>query len=156
MQVIRFTKLWLPLAASLAVTSALAAGPDGPVSRSQVRAETAAAVAAGAIARGEATPDYPRATGGVSARSRAEVRAETVAAVQHGEIARGEQSIIDAGPFIAQKTRAEVKAETLTAMHLGLIPRGDAPARDATVAELEQIRLAGERARSAATTLAAR
>jgi hypothetical protein len=151
MQINRQTKLWVLLAATVATTSALA---EGPVSRAQVRAETAAAVAAGEIARGEGTPNEPRGGNIVSTRARADVRAETVSAVREGRIARGEQQPFDAQVFVATKTRPEVKAETLVAMRLGLIPRGEAPARDATVAELEQIRVAGERARNASTTVA--
>jgi hypothetical protein len=146
-------KLWVLLAAAIATTSALA---DDPVSRAQVRAETAAAVAAGDIPRGEGTPGYPRAATVESTRARADVRAETTAAVREGLIARGEQQQPEAQVFVAAKSRAEVKAETLAAMRMGLIPRGEAPARDATVAELEQIRLAGERARNASTAVAAR
>jgi len=152
MQINRQSKLWVLLTAAVATTSALA---EAPVSRAQVRAETAAAVAAGEIVRGEGTPGYPRAVGIHSTRTHSDVRAETVAAVREGRIPRGEQQQFDAQVFVSTKTRPEVNAETLVAMRLGLIPRGQLPARDATVAELEQIRVAGERARNASTTTTA-
>jgi Domain of unknown function (DUF4148) len=155
MQVRRQAKLAAVAAAFLAIGTAMAQS-NGPLSRAQVRAEAAAAVAAGTIPRGEAGPEYFRSPNIQSTRARADVRAETVVAVRKGRIARGEQPVIDGPAFVATKTRAEVNAETLVAMQLGLIPRGEAPWRDATVAEQEQIRLAGERARNAGTTVAAK
>jgi hypothetical protein len=120
-----------------------------------VRAETAAAVAAGTIPRGEAPSTNVPGQGFNSLRSRADVNAEAVVAVREGRIARGDQTFVEAPVFVASRTRAEVKAETLAAIRLGLIPHGELASRDATPAENEQIRLAGERARTV-NTLAAR
>lgn len=153
MQAPRLLPMWTLLAALGAAAPVLAA-PDGAVSRAQVRAEAAAAVAAGTIPRGEATPDYPRAA--PSTRARDDVRAETLAAVRQGLIPRGDQPLAEAPAIGEPRAREEVKAETRVAMRLGLIPRGDAPAREATDAEREQIRLAGERARAARLALSAR
>lgn len=116
-----------------------------PIARADVRAATAAAVAAGQIPRGEGLPIYPSHF--ESTRSRASVQSETIAAVAAGQIARGDAPAA-VSDFRALKTRAEVRAETLAAMRLNLIPRGDAPQRQATPAELERIRMAGERARA--------
>jgi len=152
MQINRQSKLWVLLTAAVATTSALA---EGPVSRAQVRAETAVAVAAGEIIRGEGVAGRPGGANIHSTRAQSEVRAETVAAVREGRIATGEQHQFDAQVFVSTETRAEVNAETRAAMRLGLMPRGQLPARDATPAELEQIRMAGERARNASTLTAA-
>jgi hypothetical protein len=127
---------------------------DAATKRALVRADAAAAVAAGQIPRGEGSPMYP--TPFRSALARGDVRADTVAAMAAGQIPRGERGTLIADTFVAQKTRAEVGAETVVAMRLGLIPRGEAPARQPTAAEVELIRLAGERARAADPRLAAR
>ena len=155
MPINRQSKLWVLLAAVIATTPALA---EGPVLRAQVRAETAAAVAAGEIIRGEGASGRTDGANIHSTRAHSEVRAETVAAVREGRIATGEQQPVDAQVFVSTETRAEVNAETRAAMRLGLMPRGQLPARDATAAEVEQIRLAGQRARSApvSTTAALR
>jgi len=148
----RQTRLWVLLTAAVATTSALA---EGPVSRAQVRAETAAAVAAGEIIRGEGASGRPAGGNVHSTRAQSEVRAEAVAAVREGRIASGEQQQVDGQVFVSTETRAQVNAETRAAMRLGLMPRGQLLARDATAAEVEQIRLAGERARNAPTITAA-
>ena len=151
MQVHRHTRLWILLAASVVATSALA---EGTVSRAQVRAQTAAAVAAGEIVRGGANPIYTRAARIDSTRSRSEVSGETVAAMRSGQVANGDEPSFDSQVFASTLSRAEVKAETLASVRLGLMPHGEAAARDATVAELEQVRMAVEDARNAPRTLA--
>ncbi len=129
-------------------------GGEAAKTRAQVRAETAAAVAAGQIPRGEGTPTAPQAFH--STGSRAAVRAQTLAAMAAGQIPRGEATPISSDVFVSTKTRAEVRAETRMAMRLGLIPHGEAPLRDATPSQAELIRLAGERARAADPRLASR
>jgi hypothetical protein len=134
--------------------SALAQGHGNAVSRGQVRAEAAAALAAGQIPRGELAP-VSAALSREGGASRAQIRSETVAAVVAGDIGRGEIGY-EVPSFESIKTRAEVRAETRMALQLGLVPRGEAPARQASAFELEQIRLAGQRAREAAQQLASR
>lgn len=137
------------------LTSA-ALAQTGHVDRAQLRAETAAAVAAGQIPRGELSlADLQAARPTSSTLTRAEVRAQTQLAMARGEIVHGEM-----GPrietFTPAKSRAEVNAETRMAMRLQLIPRGETPMHDATAYELELIRLAGERARDGHLHAAAR
>jgi Domain of unknown function (DUF4148) len=139
---------------SASTLTALAQGHGDAVSRGQVRAEAAAAVAAGQIPRGELAPISAASTRAGGAW-RAQIRSETVAAVAAGGIGRGEIGSA-APPFESIKQRAEVRAETRMALQLGLVPRGEAPAREASTSELEQIRLAGQRARGSARQLASR
>jgi hypothetical protein len=136
MQVHRQARLWVLLAASVAATSALA----------QVSGE---------IGRGEAGVAYTRAGPPGSTFARDEVRSETQAALRAGQLARGEGQATEPA-FASALARAEVKAETLATLRLGLVPRGEAAARKATVAELEQVRLAVEEARQAPTAVAAK
>lgn len=131
---------------------ALAQDQASPVSRDQVRSETAAAVAAGQIARGE-LPFGDTALHRASTASSADVRVQAVAAVAAGQIARGEIGLAPA-PFVSTKTSAEVRAETRMAMQLGLVQHGEAPQPVATTAQLELIRVAGERARNAGPVMA--
>lgn len=145
-------KLFVLAVLGASAMSALAQGHA--VSRGQVRADAAAAVASGQIPRGE-LPFGDVSSKGVGAVSRADVRAQAVAAVAAGEIGRGEVSFV-LPSFESTRTRAEVGAETRMAMRLGLLPRGEAPAREASASELELVRLAGERAREAASPLASR
>jgi hypothetical protein len=151
MQVQRQTRLWVLLAASLATSAALA---EGPVSPTQMRAETAAAVAAGTIPRGEAGAMMSRAGAMNSMVARGDVRSETMAALRAGELARGESHAFATPMFASERSRAEVKAETMASLRLGLVPHGQAPMRDATMAEQEQVRLAVEDARHAPTAVA--
>jgi len=151
MQIHRHARLWLLLAASVAATSALA---EGSVSRAQVRAQTAAAMAAGQIVHGGANPVYARAASINSALSRNDVNSETFAAMRAGQLARGDEQSFDSEVFASSLSRAEVKAETLASVRLGLVPHGEAPARIATVAELEQVRMAVEDARIAPRAVA--
>jgi hypothetical protein len=113
-----------------------------------------AAFAGGAFAHsGEATPDYPQPY--TSTLTRAEVHAQAIAAAKAGQIVRGEASYVMAQSFESGTTRDEVRAEAIEARRLGLVADGEMPVRDATAAELEQIRMAGERARTASLRLAA-
>ena len=140
--------------AALGVFSLSTLAQDQPAapSREQVRAEAAAALASGQIARGE-LPFGVAAAHGPSTVSSAEVRAQAVAAVAAGQIGRGEIGVAPAA-FESTKTRAEVRAETRVALQLGLLQHGEAPAPEATAAQLELIHVAGERAREAAPVLA--
>jgi len=102
--------------------------------------------AAGAMAQ-EATP-APEFDQFKPAKTRAEVVAETAAAAQAGQIARNDADLqrLAGQGFRAVKSRAQVVAETAEARRLGLIPHGELPMPQATPAELDSIRLAGERA----------
>lgn len=100
------------------------------------------AVAGTAASAGEATYDYPVAY--TSTLTRAEVRAEAVRALAAGEVSTGEQSVVVAAAGMPL-SRAQVRAETLEAIRIGAISRGeqnDFP----TAAQLNSIRMAGERA----------
>lgn len=121
--------------------SAAAPAQDG---REQLRAETAAAVAAGQIPYGEITRDESRHF--VPGKTFAQGRAEAAAAVASGQIAFGEVMRFADASDGSGKSRAQVRGETIEAMRLGLIPYGQVPIRAATPADLESIRLAGVRA----------
>ena len=142
----------------LAVLGAVALGAqaqtpiDSAQLRAQQRAEVRAAVAAGAIPRGEMPFGDLRPP--QSLRTRADVKRETAAAVAHGEIPRGEAGY-QPDAFVSVKSRLEVRAETREAMRLGLIPRGEQNPVP-TEAQLEQIRLAGERALAMSRAVAGR
>ena len=112
-----------------------------------------AAVAAGEIPRGEAPFGDLRPP--QSLRARSDVKRETAAAVARGEIPRGEGDGYRGQQIVSVKSRLEVRAETREAMRLRLIPRGELNPV-ATEAQLEQVRLAGERALSMGRAVAAR
>ena len=117
------------------------------VDRAQVRAEAAAAVKSGLIARGELSQADLQPVSITSERTRAEVRSETLAAMAAGQIPHGELGAPEPR-FESTRTRAEVNAETRMAMQLDLIPRGEAPLPFAAPYEVERIRVAGVNARS--------
>ena len=102
--------------------------------------------ASGAFAQ-EATP-APELDHFVSTKTRAEVAAETRAAAAAGLMARNDDDMqrIAGQGFRAGKTRVQVAAETAEAKRLGLLSYGEAGAPEATVAQLDAVRLAGERA----------
>jgi hypothetical protein len=80
----------------------------------------------------------------LSTKSRAEVKAELFAAQRAGEVFYGEAS---PGPVARSTlTRTQVQAEAREAQRLGLTPFGEEQARAATPADLESIRIAGQRA----------
>lgn len=111
-----------------------------------VAAGAALFAASGAFAQ-EATP-APEIDHFKPSKTRAEVVAETVAASQAGLIARNDadmQSVAALG-FQPYKSRTQVVAETLEAKRLGLIAYGELPMPEATPAQLEAIRVAGQRA----------
>ena len=94
-------------------------------SREQVKSETKAANAAGAIPRGESTNLQPKLD---SAKTRADRKAETAAARRRGDIARGgEAHPVDGKvkPSADGRNRAEVKAETKGAVKAGQITSGE-------------------------------
>jgi len=111
-----------------------------------VAASAALFSATGAIAQ-EATP-APEIEHFKSSKTRAEVVAETVAASQAGLIARNDADVqrIAGMGFQPYKSRTQVAAETLEAKRLGLIAYGEMSMPVATPAQLESIRVAGERA----------
>lgn len=81
-----------------------------------------------------------------SATTRAEVQADTRAALRSGAIYHGEATrFID--PTGVGLPRVQVVAETREAGRLGLLNPTEAVAKVATRAQLEQIRLAGVKAR---------
>jgi hypothetical protein len=126
---------------------------DPAQQRAKVRAEAAAAVAAGQTPRGEAPfGDFGTP---VSERARTDVKREARIALAHGDIVQGEGSSFRSEPFVSVKSRLEVRAETREAMRLGLIPRGEINPV-ATEAQAEQVRLAGERALAQSRAIATR
>jgi len=128
-------------------------GASGAKTREQHRAEVAAAVKAGQIPRGEAP--FGDFSAPLSTQPRSDVKRATALAVARGDIPRGE-SYGRLEPIVSTKSRAEVRAETREAMRLDLIERGEGSYRVPTEAQLELIRLAGERARAMERALAAR
>jgi Domain of unknown function (DUF4148) len=84
-------------------------------------------------------------------KSRADVRAETLEAVRSGALPQSEAAVLAGvyAPIRSTMTRAQVRAEAIEAMRLGLIPSGERERRQATPAELAQIRQAGLRAAAA-------
>jgi hypothetical protein len=91
-----------------------------------------------------------------SIKPSAEVRAELEAARRDGTLARTEASFTVQPKTSSTLTRAQVQAEAREAMRLGLIPVHEGGARQATAAELEQIRQAGLRAVNSSTRVAGR
>ena len=142
----------LPLLAVLGAV-ALSTQAQTPTDPAQRRAEVRAAVAAGEIPRGELPFGDVRPP--QSLRPRVDVKRETATAVARGEIPRGEGNGSQPESFVSVKSRLEVRAETREAMRLGLIPRGEQNPVP-TEAQLEQVRLAGERALAMSRALAAR
>jgi hypothetical protein len=100
----------------------------------------------GAFAQ-EATP-APEIDNFKPSLTRAEVVAQTRAAAEAGLIARNDADLqrIAAMSFQPYKSRAQVTAEAIEARRLGLVVHGELPLPQATPAQLESIRLAGERA----------
>ena len=80
----------------------------------------------------------------LSTKSRAEVKAELLAAQRAGEVFYGEAS--PAPIARSTLTRTQVQAEARAAEKLGVLPFGEEQARAATPADLESIRVAGQRA----------
>jgi len=101
----------------------------------------AGASTAGGIT-GEATPDHPMAFS--SSLTRAQVHQHTLAARAAGQIVQGEQSVVLEHRGTAL-TRVQVRAEALEALRVGATARGEQGAL-ATPAQLDSIRMAGERA----------
>jgi|JI71714B2RNA_FD_contig_51_818960_length_513_multi_2_in_0_out_0_1 hypothetical protein len=96
--------------------------------------------AAGAIAS-EFTPEAPF----VSTLSRAAVQADAIAASGAGLIARGEFTPVMVADGTSTVTRNQVRAEAIAAERLGVIARGEVTVLP-TAQQLEQVRLAGQRA----------
>jgi hypothetical protein len=138
----------------------ITAGNEAPLTRAQVRAETAAAIAAGRMLPAGEAPNYPFPPHeAASTRSRAAVAIEAAAAVAAGEIPHGELSLADMQrePVTSEKSRVQVRAETREARRLGLLlPAGELTSPQVTLAQSEAIRAAGLRARGEGSTLAAR
>lgn len=96
--------------------------------------------AAGAMAS-EFTPEAPF----VSTMSRAEVRAQAIADRDAGLTTSSEFGPMIVADAKSTLTRAQVRAEAVAAERLGLITRGEVMVFP-TPAQLEQVRLAGQRA----------
>jgi hypothetical protein len=143
----------LALLGAVALSAQAQTTTDPAQRRAQVRAEAAAAVAAGQTPRGEAPFGDVRAP--VSTRARDAVQRETRIAVAHGDIVQGEGSGDRSQPAVSVKSRVEVAAETREAMRLGLIPRGELYVVP-TERQLELVRLAGERAVAQSGAVASR
>jgi hypothetical protein len=130
------------------------------LTRAQVRAETAAAIAAGHMLPAGEAPNYPfEPAQTASTRSRAAVEIEAAAAVAAGEIPHGELSLaeLQPEPVASEKSRVQVRAETREARRLGLLmPAGELTSPQVTLAQSKAIRAAGLRARGEGSTLAAR
>jgi len=111
-----------------------------------IAASAALFSATGAFAQ-EATP-APEIDNFKPSKTRAEVVVETVAASQAGLIARNDADVqrIAGMGFQPYKSRTQVAAETLEARRLGLIAYGEMSMPEATPAQLESIRVAGQRA----------
>ncbi len=98
---------------------------------------------AGSAFAQEGTQDFPAAQI-TSTQSRAVVKAELAAAQRAGTVSIDEASTAP----VASSTlmRAQVQAEAREAVRLGLAPFSFETTRAASAADLESIRLAGERA----------
>ena len=94
----------------------------------------------GAIAS-EITPEAPF----VSTLSRAAVQADAIAASDAGLIGSGEFTPVIMADAMSTVTRNQVRAEAIAAERLGLIARGEVTVVP-TAQQLEQVRLAGQRA----------
>jgi hypothetical protein len=94
------------------------------------------------FAAGEATYELPVAA--TSTLTRADVQAQLFAARAAGHVAHGERSVVIA-EVGTPLTRAQVRAETLEAIRIGAIDRHE-DSTQPTAAQLESIRLAGQRA----------
>lgn len=105
---------------------------------------------AGSVFAQEGTQDFPAAQS-LSTMSRADAKAATEAAYRNAPRTTTSSTIVAASdPAL---TRVQVRAEAREAMRLGLAPANEGT-RAATAADLESIRVAGERAVS--TALAAK
>jgi hypothetical protein len=92
-----------------------------------------------------------------STKSRAEVVAETQAAMRSGTLSHDEVSyIVVAATSPSSLTRTQVMAEAREAQRLGLTATNHADVPVASAAQREQVRLAGLRAISADSQLAAK
>lgn len=89
--------------------------PASTLTRSEVRAEAARALAEGRIASGEAAPVAGADGVAQPARTRAQVRAEAVEAVRLGLVASGEASVADASPQGAALQAAPERTDRLFA-----------------------------------------
>jgi Domain of unknown function (DUF4148) len=116
-------------------------------SKTLLVAASAALFSATAALAQEATP-APEIDNFKPSKTRAEVMAETVAAAQAGLIARNDADVqrIAGMGFQPYKSRPQVVAETVEAKRLGLIVYGEMSTPEATPAQLESIRVAGQRA----------
>jgi len=90
--------------------------------------------------------EYPYAQPIGATVSRAEVQSQAIAARNAGLIAHGEAQPDMPQAFASGVSRAQVRAEAIEARRLGLVAQGEMPAREATAAEAELIRLAGLKA----------
>lgn len=110
---------------------------------------------AGSAFAQEGTQEF-RATQTLSSQSRADVKAELAAAQRAGTVTVYGYSEASPAPVAASTlTRTQVQAEAREALRLGLAPQTEAT-RTATAADLDAIRVAGQRAVQTAVAQAAR
>lgn len=108
----------------------------------------------GSVFAQEGTQDFPAAQI-TSTQSRADVKAELAAAQRAGNVTVYGYGEASPAPVAASTlTRVQVQAEAREAVRLGLAPFSYETTRAATAADLESIRVAGQRA--VATAVAAR
>lgn len=100
------------------------------------------------LARAESPTVAPEIDSFMSTKTRAEVRAETLLAIQTGQIVRTEadEKRLAFSNTPSMLTRAQVLAEAAEARRLGLVAHGDQATPVATPAQLELVRMAGQRA----------
>lgn len=107
-----------------------AAPADGPMTRTEVKAETRAANKAGELNKGGNVGVTNPAADVASTKARSDVKADTKAAAQAGELKSGNVTLAAPVPPKAAnstggKTRAEVKAEARAANKAGKLSDGN-------------------------------
>lgn len=110
------------LVGAISTVTRMSAKPPGKT-RAQVRAELAAARAAGQIPSGDL--DYPPPAPAASHKTRAQVRAELARARAAGEMSSGDLDYPPERPPATRKTRAQVRAELEAAKAAGEVSFGD-------------------------------
>jgi hypothetical protein len=89
------------------------ATPASELSRTEVRAEAARALAEGRIASGEATPTTTPAGASLPGLTRAQVRAEAAQALRLGLVASGEATVAYSAPQLTALLTAADRADAL-------------------------------------------
>lgn len=123
--------------------------PNGRPTRAEIRAAATEASHNARLVNGEKAGESDTAFTSIATRSDV-LMAAAAAARGTGRVANGEKTGDVEGPFVSALTRAQVAAETLEAIRIGAINFGGdyGPQIGPTEAQLEQIRMAGLKARS--------